>query len=662
MKNIVFIIKLNSNSQLLEKALLHAKESYENKEERFYYTTKNDTDIIRDFLKAKDSYDDPDITSRIVFIDYINTCPLYVKKLYIGTLLRFEQSEVGYQLFYQISDIVDSVLVINNFLRFANLDIQNDFGENAHITIEDSSALIKQLSYSTNIPCNIAYSELDYKSLENEISLSHLAQKNHYCKRLYNALPESNSRGEFQRDYDRIVHSKAFRRMSDKAQIFTSSKGDHYRTRMTHTLCVAQIARGIAIRLNMNVPLTEAIALGHDLGHTPFGHQGERTLNEIVKPFGIQGFKHNYQSLKVATKLEEEYIEHSGLDLSVQALEGMWKHTKIRKKQSEPLICNIDDFIPNDISSEIQNMLYSDVDYCSTIEGQIVFIADEIAQRSHDLEDALSAGLLSIDNLLDMLSFKKLNELKQRIEIIITSINEAENNNRSFVSKQEMLYSRISSNVIKYFIDDVVKKFNDFVTTSSAELLEVNNYFEKHKCVDRQLISFTDEGKCLNGYLETIVTKQVINSAEVATFDDKASRITAKLFDLYYNNPRLLHDGTLQRVYIEMRRMTENVIHFQDGDISLVNKEWELIKNPSNAPSEEDKKHFLINHNLYKYDDVKKSIEALNKKERKILFEYVAKRQTEYNEKRKILVLSICDFIAGMTDTYAIDEYRKLIC
>ena len=108
--------------------------------------------------------------------------------------------------------------------------------------------------------------------------------------------------------------------------------------------------------------------------------------------------------------------------------------------------------------------------------------------------------------------------------------------------------------------------------------------------------------------------------------------------------------------------MTENVIHFQDGDITLVNKEWELIKNPNSAPSEEDKKYFLINHNLYKYNDVKKSIEDLNKKERKILFEYVAKRQTEYNEKRKILVLAICDFIAGMTDTYAIDEYRKLIC
>lgn len=661
MKNIVFMIKLNSNSMQLTNALLRAKESYEIGEERFYYTTDKDTAIFKDFIETHKLENNFDPYLKIVFIDYVNDSHLYVKKLYIGNLIRYEEHGVSYQLYYRISNIVDSVLVINNFLRFSNLDIENDFGENAHISIEDSSALVKQLSYSTNVPCNITPKELCYKSLENENTLSHLAQKNQYCKRLYNVLPESNSRGEFQRDYDRIVHSKAFRRMSDKAQIFTSSKGDHYRTRMTHTLCVAQIARGIAIRLNMNVPLTEAIALGHDLGHTPFGHQGERTLDEIVKPFGILGFKHNYQSLKVATKLEEEYIEHSGLDLSVQTLEGMWKHTKTRKNPEEPLICNIDDFIPCDITPEIQNMLHSDINYCSTIEGQIVFIADEIAQRSHDLEDALSAGLLSIDNLLDMLSLKKLNELKHNIESIIASIDKAENDNRSFVSKREMLYSRISSNVIKYFIGDVVKQFSDFINTPSDKLNEVNEHFEKHNCIDRQLICFTDEGRCLNSYLETLVTKQVINSAEVATFDDKASRITAKLFDLYYNNPRLLHDGTLQRVYIEMRRITDNVIHFQDGDISLVNKEWELIKNPDAAPSETDKKSFLINNNLYKRDDMKTSIDSLNKEEQKLFSDYVAKRKSEYTEKRKILVLAICDFIAGMTDTYAIDEYRKLI-
>lgn len=121
-----------------------------------------------------------------------------------------------------------------------------------------------------------------YCSIKSEEMLHPLAQKNEYCRRQYNLREPQNDRGEFQRDYERIVHSKTFRRMVDKAQVFSASKGDYYRTRMTHSQAVAQIARAIAAELNLNLCLTEAIALGHDLGHTPFGHQGERTLNDIL--------------------------------------------------------------------------------------------------------------------------------------------------------------------------------------------------------------------------------------------------------------------------------------------------------------------------------------------------------------------------------------------
>lgn len=221
-----------------------------------------------------------------------------------------------------------------------------------------------------------------------------LAQKNEYCRRQYNLRVPQENRGEFQRDYERIVHSKAFRRMVDKAQVFSASKGDYYRTRMTHSQAVAQIARGIATELNLNLCLTEAIALGHDLGHTPFGHQGERTLNDILcdkihiiknadlfeDNFG--GFKHNYQSIRVASTLEEEYFEIEGMDLSYQTLEGILKHTKLKRNDY-----NLEEYILGD---DAQIELSFDNDYCSTLEGQVVAIADEIAQRGHDLEDRKS--------------------------------------------------------------------------------------------------------------------------------------------------------------------------------------------------------------------------------------------------------------------------------
>lgn len=660
MKNLVLMIKLNRSSQRLANALSHANESHRTGEERFYYTTDNDTEIIND-LQASLSHEDW-ANCKIVFIEYVSTPSIIVTRLYIGDTLRLEHENTSYQIFYKITHVVDSPLVIDNFMSFSNLDIEQDFDENSHISIEDSLPLRKQISYATTIPCNSTPNVHVYRQLASEVNLSPFAQRNEYCKRLYNIQAESHARGEFQRDYDRIVHCKAFRRMSDKAQIFTSSKGDHYRTRMTHTLCVAQIARSIAIKLNMNVALTEAIALGHDLGHTPFGHQGERTLNEKAAPYGVIGFKHNYQSLKVATRLEEEYIEHSGLDLSIQTLEGMWKHTKIRKKPGMPLICDIDDFIPSDITDEIRTMLHVDTDCCSTIEGQIVFIADEIAQRSHDLEDALSAGLLNVDSLLDMLSLKKLHDLKENIEGIRRSMLTAENNCREFVSAHEMLYSRISSNVIQYFINDVVQYFETFLH-QTGDVQEVTQFFQTSHCVDRQLIKFTKEGKCLNDYLETIVTKQVINSAEVAAFDDKASRVTAKLFDLYFDNPRLLHDGTLQRIYIEMRRLTTNVIHFQDGDIGLVNKEWSRIKEPDKAPCLGDLRKTFLNHNLSAFDGVQEFLDSLgNGVEATIVENYIAQCRTEYHLKQKILILAICDFISGMTDTYALNAYRELIC
>lgn len=660
MDNLIIFVKLNRSAPAVQPAIGYVEASYRLEEEHFYYTSSTDTETVRSLTESLGS---DDLSGyHIVFITYRKTPDIFIRELFVGRVERLEQENASYQIFYRITHRITSPLVIDNFMRFSNLSIARDFGEDSHISIEDSASLLRQLHYAMDRPPDPELQERTYGPKVWEEQLDPLAQRNEYCRRFHGILPPSQNRGEYQRDYDRIVHSKAFRRMVDKAQIFTSSKGDHYRTRMTHTLCVAQIARSIAFQLNMNVPLTEAIALGHDLGHTPFGHQGERTLDRLSRANGGGGFKHNYQSLRVASVLEEEYIESSGLDLSLQVLEGMWKHTRIRRKPGEPLLCDPMDFLPLDAAEE--DPLHAGCDFCSTVEGQIVFIADEIAQRSHDLDDALSAGLLSVEGLLETLSLKKLVTLRQKIEDLRSRLQEKSERRRVFVSEEELLISRISSEVINYFIDDVVLQFQDYFSRNEETWREIRAYFDQNLCVDRQVIDFSAEGRVLNDYLETIVTKQVINSAEVAAFDDKAQRIVSTLFRLYYENPRLLHEGTLQRIYIRMRRETDNIIHFQEGDIGLVNDEWDRIKAPERAARLRDLREEFPNTDLSAYQSVEAFLASFPEGggEYRRIADYLENCAREYQTKKCILIRSICDFIAGMTDTYATDEYRKLLC
>ena len=664
MKDLTIFVKLNASATAVHPAIGFVEESYRTQCEHFYFTSDTDTQTVRELLETVSS---EALVGRIVtFIQYRKNAEqeVLIQKLYLGKILRLEQERNSYQIFYTITNEVTSPLVIDNFMRYSTLNIARDFEEDSHISIENSSALNAQLQYMLRCPCDMVYHAPVYPQLSSEDGLSEFAQRNEYCRRFFNVLPPSATRSEYQRDYDRIVHSKAFRRMVDKAQIFTSAKGDHYRTRMTHTLCVTQIARSIASRISMNVPLSEAIALGHDLGHTPFGHQGERTLDKMARHYAGIGFKHNFQSLRVATILEEEYIECSGLDLSLQVLEGMWKHTKIRKKPSASPICDVGDFVPYSVQEGAAQRLHAEEDFCSTVEGQIVFIADEIAQRSHDLDGALSAGLLSVENLLETLSLKKLRTFRQQIVDIQERMQSSREAQRVYVSEKELLNSRIASQVISYFIDDIVKTFSEFLNRAGGDIEAIRSYFAEHKCVDRQLLYFSEEAQALNDYLETIVTRQVINSPEVAAFDDKAKRVVTKLFELYYDNPRLLHDGTLQRIFVEMRKRTDHVIHFQDGDIALTSDEWDRIKYPDQAERLRDLREQFPDIDLTQYSGFE---EFANQRlpespECEIIAAYRATCRKEYLEKRRVLVRAICDFISGMTDTYALNEYRKLTC
>jgi dGTPase len=206
--------------------------------------------------------------------------------------------------------------------------------------------------------------------------------------------PEDPSRSPFQRDRDRIIHSTAFRRLKHKTQVFVFHEGDHYRTRLTHSLEVAQIARTICRSLRLDEDLGEAVALAHDLGHTPFGHAGEEALHAAMKPFG--GFDHNAQTLRILTKLEERYAEFNGLNLTWETLEGAVKHNGPLLKDGRTLA---------DLPAAI-------VEYCQDhdleLEGhagpeaQVAALSDDIAYNNHDIDDGLRAGLFRVADLLDL--------------------------------------------------------------------------------------------------------------------------------------------------------------------------------------------------------------------------------------------------------------------
>lgn len=203
------------------------------------------------------------------------------------------------------------------------------------------------------------------------------------------AEPPPKYRSEFQRDRDRIIHSKAFRRLEYKTQVFVNHEGDLYRTRLTHSLEVAQVARSIARNMQLNEDLVEAIALAHDLGHTPFGHAGQDALNKCMTDFG--GFEHNLQSLRVVDQLEDVYADFSGLNLCFETREGILKHCAVKNAKTL-----------GDVGERFLNKTQA------SLEAQLTNIADEIAYNNHDIDDGLRSGLIVIDQLIEVPVFQQV--------------------------------------------------------------------------------------------------------------------------------------------------------------------------------------------------------------------------------------------------------------
>ncbi|MEZ5449696.1 MAG: deoxyguanosinetriphosphate triphosphohydrolase [Thiolinea sp.] len=223
---------------------------------------------------------------------------------------------------------------------------------------------------------------------------SYAADPAHSRGRQY-AEPAPRYRSEFQRDRDRIVHSKAFRRLEYKTQVFVNHEGDLYRTRLTHSLEVAQIARSVARNMQLNEDLTEAIALAHDLGHTPFGHAGQDALNKCMAAYG--GFEHNLQSLRVVDQLEDAYADFPGLNLCFETREGILKHCALKQAQ-----------ILGEVGERFLNKTQP------SLEAQLTNIADEIAYNNHDIDDGLRAGLITLEQLQDVPVFAQVRNVVQQ--------------------------------------------------------------------------------------------------------------------------------------------------------------------------------------------------------------------------------------------------------
>lgn len=316
--------------------------------------------------------------------------------------------------------------------------------------------------------------------------------------------PEHPYRSPFQRDRERIVHSTAFRRLEYKTQVFVNLEGDLYRTRLTHTIEVSQIARSAARAMGLNEDLAEAIALVHDLGHTPFGHTGEEILNDLTADVG--GFSHNRQSLRVVDLLEQKYPNFSGLNLTYEVREGIVKHKTATKLP-----------VPKEFHPEEQ----------PTLECDLVDLADEIAYNCHDVDDGLTSGILTPEQVKTVPVWKNLESSALR-------------------KFKQLPFARLQSHVVREMIN---REVNDLVTTSlaSIEKRKIKSLADVRQA-PKSPLGFSEGMKKENRELWAFLNENFYRHHRLVRMADKAKRIIADLFSAYVRNPDLLPPGTRARL------------------------------------------------------------------------------------------------------------------
>ena len=368
--------------------------------------------------------------------------------------------------------------------------------------------------------------------------------------------PESPPRTPFERDRDRIVHASAFRRLKHKTQVFVYHEGDHYRTRLTHSLEVAQIARSIARALGLDEDLTEALSLAHDLGHTPFGHAGERELDQLMQPHG--GFDHNAQSLRIVTRLERHYASFDGLNLTWETLEGLVKHNgPLIDGQGHAIGCYREEGVPQAIIEYNEGHDLALASYASA-EAQAAAIADDIAYNAHDIDDGLRAGLFDIIDLGDVpLASEALAEVLRLYPDL----------------ERPRLVHETVRRVISAMVGDVLAE------TERRALKHRPTSPIQVRALGDCLVNLSPQMREKNRVLQAFLSQRMYAHERVLTIMERARRMIADLFQAYMN------------------------------DIRLLPREWR--------------------------EDLDES------------------RDSRYARR-------VCDFIAGMTDRYALEEHKRL--
>lgn len=325
-------------------------------------------------------------------------------------------------------------------------------------------------------------------------------------------VTESSSltRSEFQRDRDRIVHTTAFRRLKHKTQVFIGVDGDHYRTRLTHTIEVAQIARALARALKIDEDLAEGVALVHDFGHTPFGHTGEDALHDALKPYG--GFDHNAQSLRIVTKLERRYAEFDGINLTWESLEGLVKHNGpltnaeghgLRGPVPQPILdyCEINDL---------------ELSTYASLEAQVAAIADDIAYNTHDIDDGLRSGYLTFE-MLEEVPF--LAVMMQQV--------------RSKYPQLEA--SRFANEIMRRQITHMVE---DVISVAQSRLGALKPQSSKDiRAADKVIATFSDEMAETDKAIKKLLFSRIYRHPDIMRIRAGAAQIVTDLFGAYMANP-----------------------------------------------------------------------------------------------------------------------------
>jgi dGTPase len=331
--------------------------------------------------------------------------------------------------------------------------------------------------------------------------------------RLHRETP-SPTRTPFQRDRDRIVHSTAFRRLAHKTQVFVHHEGDHFRTRLTHTIEVAQIARALAKALQLDEDLSEAVALAHDLGHTPFGHTGEDALDACMTPFG--GFDHNSHGLRLVTELERRYAAFDGLNLTFETLEGLVKHNgPLLDDHGRPLARWRARGVPAAILAYDSRQSLALAVFAS-LEAQAAAIADDIAYDSHDVDDGLRAGLFDLEAMRDI---PFIRALLDEIDALYPGLERAR------------LIHELGRRIITRFIEDVITESRRRIGEAGVRSIE------DVRAAGRALIGFSPPLATADAEIKRFLFANMYRHADVTRVREKADHVMRRLFDAFFADP-----------------------------------------------------------------------------------------------------------------------------